>query len=237
MKVKTKIKEHKIAGNDTDSGFFQKILTECSKIQQKPRRMSKILNSSSKLEVKRSVNFSKMSKKFEIEIGQDIINILAQSTIPIVNLESDESTTNWPEPDPNDVITIDSTEDEQGDEANEAEAETAADYRPRFVIRHHGLRTEEQARRVEQARMARELESNKILAEEMTAQLDKQESDKNNNTTDGVESESSPSPTEYHSYESGSGKRTNQPDKSNESNELNPAPKRYGKIKTSMFSL
>ena len=222
-----------MAGNDSDSGFFQKILNECSKIQQKPRRMSKKLNSSSKLEVKSSVNFSKMSKKFEI--GQDIINILAQSTIPIVNLESDESTTNWPEPDPNDVITIDSTEDEQGDEATEAEAETAADYRPRFVIRHHGLRTEEQARRVEQARMARELESNKILAEEMTAMLDKQESDKNNNTTDGVESESSPSPTEYHSYESGSGKRSNEPEKSNISSVLNPAPKKYGRIKKSIF--
>ena len=100
-----------MAGNDSDSGFFRKILNECSKIRQKPRRMSKKLNSSSKLEVKSSVNFSKMSKKEKI--GQDIINILAQSTIPIVNLESDESTTNWPEPDPDDIITIDSTEDEQ----------------------------------------------------------------------------------------------------------------------------
>ena len=133
-----------------------------------------------------------MSKKEKI--GQDIINILAQSTIPIVNLESDESTTNWSEPDPNDVITIDSTEDEQGDEATEAEAETAADYRPRFVIRHHGLRTEEQARRVEQARMARELESNKILAEEMSAQLDKQESDKRSMRMMKVQTRGRPNP-------------------------------------------
>ena len=160
-----------------------------------------------------------MSKK--AKIGQDIINILAQNTIPIIDLGSDESVTIWPEPDPNDVITIESSEDEQDDEEAEAMAEAAEESRPKFVIRHYGLRTEEQARRVEQAqrvKRAEDYESHKILTEEMTAMLDKQDSDQNNNTNDGVESESGKSSIE-----------------SNESDESNPAPKKYGKIKSSIF--
>ena len=138
----------------------------CSKIRQKPRRKSKKLNSPSKLTVKSSANQAKMSKK--AKIGQDIINILAQNTIPIIDLGSDESVTIWSEPDPNDVITIESSEDEQDDEEAEAMAEAAEESRPKFVIRHYGLRTEEQARRVEQAqrvKRAEEYESHKILTE------------------------------------------------------------------------
>ena len=207
---------HKKPNNDSDSGFFQNKMTVCLKLRKNPRRMGKKLKTQSKLtlkSLKSLANYTKMSKK--ARLGQDIIDILAQNTIPIVDLENDESVTVWPEPDPNDVIVIESSENEEDDK--ETEAKALEESRPKFVIRHYELRTEEQARR---AKQAEEYESQKKLVEELNAMLDKQEQelDRNNNTTDGADTES--------------GKSSNE---STESNESNPVPKKYGKIKSTIF--